>query len=176
MADATKKKAKRKDNSSVIAISIIVIILAVGIIFTFFAVKNSSKTGIVEKPEVSISIGAESSENAQQFTAKMSFEGNVEAIEKINDAEYRKIVAEALNAVGYEKLTSDESVLYVKEAMKEKLSEKLKEDGATDFEIKDVYIEKLIGNKYPTNSPQKPNKNPNNPNSLSVTDMFKNKK
>ncbi len=175
MANAINKKNKKKDNSNIIVISIIFIILAIGIFFTFKAV-NSSKTGIVEKPEVSISIGSSNSENAQQFTAKMSFEGNVSEIEKISDAEYRKIVAEALNAVGYEKLTSDESVAYVKEAMKEKLSEKLKTDGADDFEIKDVYVEKLLGNKYTVNSPQKPQKNPNNPNSMSVTDMFKNKK
>lgn len=175
MAEKINKKTKRKDNSSIIAVLIIVVILAIGVFFTFKAV-TSSKTGIVEKPEVSISVGSGDSENAQQFTAKMSFEGNVSEIEKISDAEYRKIVADALNSVGYEKLTGDESVTYVKAAMKEKLSEQLKLDGADDFEIKDVYVEKLIGNKYTVNSPQKPQKNPNNPNSMSVTDMFKNKK
>ena len=41
-----------------------------------------------------------------------------------------------------------------------------------DFELQDIYIDKMMEVKYPTGESNR-SKNPNNPTSSNITDMFK---
>lgn len=159
------KNQKNNDKSGIIAIIIVTIILIVGITLTIFTL-NSKSSIIIEKPEISVSIGTN---DPQVFTVKFSFEGNVKKLNSISASEYEKLVIDALNSVGYEKLTDKDSTEHIKEAMKQQLYNKFNTD---DFEVDSIYIDKLTQSKY-TNPKNNTSPNPNNPNSANITDMFK---
>ncbi len=164
MAKYKKFVPRKKDYSGLIAILIVIFILLAGVVFTILLFTKNS-TGIIDKPSVSVSVPTGGDDIPRTFTTKMSFEGDVEGLKSIDDNEYKRIVSDALNSIGYEKLTSEESTEYVKDEMKKRLSQKLKEADFGDFEIKAIYISDFSEEKYP-NTKQKPN-------SSDVADMFK---
>ena len=152
MAKYKKFVPRKKDYSGLIAILIVIFILLAGVVFTILLFTKNS-TGIIDKPSVSVSVPTGGDDIPRTFTTKMSFEGDVEGLKSIDDNEYKRIVSDALNSIGYEKLTSEESTEYVKDA------------DFGDFEIKAIYISDFSEEKYP-NTKQKPN-------SSDVADMFK---
>ena len=161
---AGKDNKKKSDRSGIIAILIVVFILVCGVALTVSFIEDGSV--LINRNEVSVSVGME---NSKTFNVKMSFEGKIQEMNSMNSLEYEQIVSDVLNSIGYEKLTSDKSMEYVKEAMKEKLADKFKDK---DFELQDIYIDKMMEVKYPTGESNR-SKNPNNPTSSNITDMFK---
>jgi len=161
-----KENKKENDRSGIIAILIVVFILLCGVALTFSFIGDDSV--LINRNEVSVSVGME---NAKTFNVKMSFEGKIQEMNSMDSLEYEQIVSDVLNSIGYEKLTSNKSMEYVKEAMKEKLADRFKDD---DFELKEIYIDKMMEMKYPTGEANR-SKNPNNPTSSNITDMFKTK-
>lgn len=164
---------RKKDNSGKISLIIVIIILLAGITFTIITI-NTNKIGVIEKPEVSIPVNTEENDKQEIFTAKMSFEGNTESLDDISYAEYKKAVADAFAEIGYEKLKSDESTEYIKDAVKKQLISviKTKEPNnkeSEDFIIKSVYIDKFISSKYQNTN------NKGKANSEDVANMFKTK-
>jgi len=139
---AKKERNRHDDHSGIISIIIVALILISGITFTFILM-NRDSDDIIEKPEVSVSVGVD---NPVMFTVKMSFEGDVSALDAMSNSEYQLIVSEALNSIGYEKLTSEKSVDYLKDEMKKRISEKLKTN--EDFDISTIYVDKFTENKY----------------------------
>ena len=158
-------KNKRKDYSGIIAIIIVVLILLTGAFMVLPMLKDEMT--IIDKPEVTVSVGTE---NPMYYTAKLSFEGNVDKLKKISDEEYKELVSEALNDIGEENLSGPDGTDYVKEKVKEKLMEKLKTNSSDDFEITSVFIDKFVGNGYAP-APKK-----EGPSGKDVADMFKTNK
>lgn len=162
-----KYRKEKKDHSGIIAISVIILIIILGLCLTFVALYTPNDS-LVEKPEVAVSINIDD-ENSETFLTKMSFEGKIDDLASMNNDEYTQLVTDALKSVGYEKLTSSESVEYLKEAMKEKLAQKFNST-SDDFKITNIYIDKLISSKYPPS-----NKNQNSRKANDVANMFKTK-
>jgi len=159
-------KGKKNDYSGIIGVIIVIIVLLFGgILMVLNMTKDDVST--ITKPEVTVSVGTET---PKYYSAKMSFEGNIDKLKNISDEEYKELVSEALNEIGNEKLASTESTEYVKEKIKEKLMERLKTNSSDDFEITGVFIDKLVGSAY------SPTQKSNNPSSRDVADMFKTNK
>lgn len=158
-------KKRRKDISGIIAVIIVIVILLIGALFMLVSMFQT-KTVTVNKPEVSVSL---SSDSPVYYSAKMSFEGNVDKLNKISDEEYRELVIEAFTEIGEEKLASADGTDLIKEKVKEKITERLKTDDSSDFEISHVFIDKLV------KSDSAPQDNVSKRTSKDVADMFKKK-
>lgn len=157
-------KSKRKDYSGIIAIIIVVLILLTGAFMVLPMLKDEIST--IDKPEVTVAVGTE---KPMYYTAKMSFEGNIDKLKEISDEEYKELVSEALNDIGEENLAGPDGTDYVKEKVKEKLMEKLKTNSSDDFKITSVFIDKFVGSGYAP-APKK-----DGPSGKDVADMFKTK-